>query len=384
MEKSMRWQILLAVSALLLASAACAGEEAVLTPFPTEEVAQDITASESSFGVDHTAYGFFPSPPDVTFESILKHFEALGEHADFILIQPNVPWMDFVDGIEGDSKSREDLRNQIVLAEMNGLEWAFVIDPLNGLNRREFFGLPAGWEASFANPEVRRAFENFTLWCAREFDPVYLGLASEINTYMDAYPEDVEHYLSLYQSVYARVKEEDPDTQVFVTFQWDDLNNMFKAAAEGRQPYDTNWEQVELFEPQLDVWAMSSYPYFVFNGQPIPDDYYSPLIDRTDKPLAISEGGFSSRSFGPIVSSPESQVAYLNAIEAQLGDRLVFWVYLILTDLNMDSLEDAMRQNGMSRQDIDTLSMFATIGLREFDGTPKPALEVWDRLRGEG
>jgi hypothetical protein len=126
---------------------------------------------------------------------------------------------------------------------------------------------------------------------------------------------------------------------------------------------------------------MSSYPYFVFNGKPIPEDYYTPLLDQTDKPLAVSEGGFSSRSFGPIVSSSEAQIAYLNAINDQIGERLSFWVYLILSDLNMESLEQAMRLNGMSERDIETLSMFASIGLRESDGTPKPALQVWDRLK---
>lgn len=377
----MRKQILLVISALLIAGLACAADGPAATPTPRVSEAKSEFQADAPDWPDGTAYGFFPSPPDVTFQSVLNHFEDLGEHADFILIQPNVPWQDFVEGVEGESKSREDLRNQVVLAEMNGLAWAFVIDPLNGLNRREFFGLPEGWEATFSNPDIRKAFTNFTLWCLREFDPPYLGLASEINTYMDAHPGDVEHYLRLYREVYAQIKAEDPGTEVFVTFQWDDLNNMFPAAAEGRQAYDTNWEQIDLFEPGLDIWAMSSYPYFVFNGQPIPDDYYTPLADRTDKPLAISEGGFSSNSFGQIVSSPAAQVGYLEAIDGQIGDRLAFWVYLILSDLNMDSVEDAMRMNGMSEQDIDTLSMFATIGLRESDGTPKPALEVWDRLR---
>ncbi len=377
----MRRQFLPAISALLIAVLACGSEEPTEALIPTDDAAQPVTTFSSRFDIGGTAYGFFPSPPDVTLESVLNHFEALGEHADFILIQPNVPWEDFVGGIDGKSQNREDIRNQVILAEMNGLEWAFVIDPLNGLNRREFLGLPQGWEPTFSNPDIRAAFRNFTLWCLREFDPHYLGLASEINTYMDAYPEDVEHYLSLYQEVYVEIKQEDPDTQVFVTFQWDDLNNMFEQVSEGRQRLDTNWEQVELFEPDLDVWAMSSYPYFVFNGEEIPDDYYAPLADRTNKPLAISEGGFSSKSFGPIVSSPQAQVAYLETIDQQIGDRLVFWVYLILSDLNMDSVENAMRMEGMSEQDIDTLSMFATIGLRESDGTPKPALEVWDRLR---
>jgi hypothetical protein len=380
----MRKQVFLVATALILVSLACAGtEEVALTPTPLDVEQGSVLEDDRSrrLNSSETAFGFFPSPPDVTLESVLAHFEALGEHADFILIQPNVPWQDFVGGMEGDSKSREDIRNQVVLAEMNGLDWAFVIDPLNGLNRREFYELPEGWEPSFSNPEVRTAFTNFTLWCLNEFDPSYLGLASEINTYMDAYPEDVEYYLSLYDEVYALIKERDPQTRVFVTFQWDDLNNMFAQAAEGRQAYDINWEQVELFEPQLDVWAMSSYPYFVFNGQPIPDDYYAPLKERTDKPLAISEGGFSSKSFGPIVSSPEAQTAYLTAINDQIGERLVFWVYLILSDLNMESVERAMRTEGMSEKDIDTLGMFATIGLRESDGTPKPALDVWDTLR---
>jgi hypothetical protein len=377
----MRRQILLAVSTLLIAGLACADQTAISTPTPTTSKIQTKAAQEPTLSAGDTAFGFFPSPPDVTFESVLKHFEALSEHADFILVQPNVPWEDFVNGIEGSSKSREDIRNQIILAEMNGLGWAFVIDPLNGLNRREFSGLPEGWDPSFSNPDIRTAFTNFTLWCLREFDPHYLGLASEINTYMDAYPEDVEYYVSLYREVYTLIKEQDPETEVFVTFQWDDLNNMFAQAAEGRQKYDTNWEQIELFEPDLDVWAMSSYPYFVFNGKPIPEDYYTPLLDQTDKPLAVSEGGFSSRSFGPIVSSSEAQIAYLNAINDQIGERLSFWVYLILSDLNMESLEQAMRLNGMSERDIETLSMFASIGLRESDGTPKPALQVWDRLK---
>ncbi len=117
-----------------------------------------------------------------------------------------------------------------------------MVNALNGLNRREFFGLPEGWEPSFANPDVRAAFGNFTLWIMREFEPRYLGLASEINTYIDAHPEDGQDYLSLYEETYDRVKAEFPETQIFVTFQWDDLKSMFPPAAEGRTRYDTNWD----------------------------------------------------------------------------------------------------------------------------------------------
>lgn len=345
------------------------------TPRLTPTTSLPITdpAAPSAFDAGKTAHGFFPSPPDARNDTILNHFKDLGDHADFILIQPNIPWEDFVDGVEGSSKGREDIRNQTILAEIHDLEWVFVVDPLNGLDRREFYGLPEGWEASFANPAVRQALTNFSLWIMAEFEPRYLGLASEINTYMDAHPEDVPHYLSLYQEIYDQVKAQFPETQIFVTFQWDDLNNMFPSVSEGRPAYHTNWDQVEMFEPRLDLWAISSYPYFVYqHGEGIPDDYYARLLEATEKPIAVAEGGFTS------IRDPQDQVAYLRAVDDQLGDRMVFWVYLILSDLNMEALRPRMVEQGMPEEDIQTLSQFASIGLQTPDGTPKPALEVWD------
>jgi hypothetical protein len=64
-------------------------------------------------------------------------------------------------------------------------------------------------------------------------------MASEINTYMDAHPEDVDNTLSLDREVYDKVKADAAKTQVFVTFQWGDLNNLFPGAGEGRVAYQT-------------------------------------------------------------------------------------------------------------------------------------------------
>lgn len=40
-----------------------------------------------------------------------------------------------------------------------------------------------------------------------------------------------------------------------------------------------------------------------------------------------------------------------------------------------------MAKAGRGPKDAEALANFAYIGLREFDGTPKPALEVWDGFR---
>ncbi|MCI0520648.1 MAG: hypothetical protein L0Z70_10400 [Chloroflexi bacterium] len=370
----MKSAALLALAVLLLVNLACAAS-AVPAPIPT--------LSSSPYNLGRTLYGFFPSPPEATTESVIQTYQALGEHADVALLQQNIPWTDFAASPDAESQRITDIHNQFLLAHQNGLEVLFVVDPLNGLNRREFMGLPWGWEASFANPELRQAFTFFTLRIVRQFHPRYLGLASEINTYADAHPEDFPHYLSLYQEVYDLVKHESPETQVFVTFQWEDLTNMALFANEGRTPGQPNWETVEAFEPRLDLWVISSYPFVAFpSAADIPADYYTPLLARTEKPLAVAEGGYTSQPIGPISGAPQDQIAYLQAIHDQLGgERLVFWVYLLLTDLNIASYAKLMRAQGLGRDDVETLGMFAAVGLRSFDGAPKPALEVWDSFR---
>jgi len=354
----------------------------ILASFGCSRGAQSIppTPEHSIFDSGKTTYGFFPSPPEVSTQSVFQLYQNISTHGDFVLIQQNTAWEDFVNGVDGKSQTRTDLINQVKLARQNNLEYIFVIDALNGLNRRDFAGLPTSWDASFGNPNIRTAYKNYAMWVVRTFYPRYLGLGSEINTYMDAHPEDAQNFISLYNEIYALVKAEAPGTQVFVTFQWDDLNNMFHQPEEGeRQALHPNWGQVEAFEPNLDVWAISTYPYFVFrSGASIPADYYTPLLTRTDKPVAIAESGFSSRPVGFAQGSPEDQVAYLNAIRAQLESRLAFWVNTLLDDFNIDSYTEQMKKDGRNPQDAISLGTFAYIGLRNSDGSPKPALDIWD------
>ena len=65
------------------------------------------------------------------------------------------------------------------------------------------------------------------------------------------------------------------------------------------------------------------------------------------------------------------------------GERLKFWVYLLLNDFNLNSYAKMMRKDGLSDENINTLGMFASVGLRQFDGTPKPALSIWDSFRNQ-
>jgi hypothetical protein len=362
-----RLRLSLHAAGLFLAAIAC-------------KFAQPAPPSPSVFDSGRTAYGFFPTPPDVNILSAINIYHSIREHGDVVLLQQPVPWNDFRTGIDGKSKAVDDVRNQVNLAWQNGLDAIFVVDPLNGLNRREFAGLPpdlAG--ADFSNPIVRTAFQNYALRLTRDFHPRYLGLASEINTYADAFPKDFPNYLSLYRETYKKIKTESPDTRVFVTFQWEDINN-YDATGAGRGA-SIKWEEIEVFEPDLDLWAISTYPFAAFSSAAdIPEDYYSPLWTKTKKPLAVAEGGFGSVDIPPAHGAPQDQVLYLKAIHDQIGKRLAFWIYLVLDDFNMDSYKQVMQSQGQGDK-VETLRFFSVLGLRERNGTPKPALAVWDSFR---
>ena len=364
------WRKPAALAAILLSILACT----LANPAPP---------SPSVFDSGRTAYGFFPTPPDVDLLSGWNIYRAIGEHGDVVLIQQPVAWDEFREGTDGESKKMEDIRNQVHMAWQNGLEAIFVVDPLNGMNRTQFSGLPpdlAG--ADFSHPVVRSAFQNYALRIAEDFRPRYLGLASEINTYVDAFPEDFPNFLSLYRDTYEKIKTVSPETQVFVTFQWEDLNNL-DVLGEGRGAR-VKWELIEAFEPELDLWAISSYPFAAFDtAADIPQEYYTPLLTRTGKPLAVAEGGFGSVDIPPFHGTPEDQILYLNAIHTRIGHRLAFWIYLILDDFNMDSYQQYFESHGQADM-VETLRLFSAVGLRERNGTPKPALAVWDGFRSPG
>ncbi len=367
--------IIIPIFAIVLVILAC-GEAGTPTVSQTPTV--------SVFDTSETTYGFFPSPSEFTIESLIATLNGISEHGDVILVQRAIPWADFITKPNTDSPDIKEIRDLMTLASQRDLEPIFVIDPLNGLDRRQFSPLPPKLEGgNFATEGIRQSFVNYAVTLVQEFHPRYIGLASEINTYADAHPEDFVNFVSLYRETYHAIKAKSPNTQVFVTFQWDDLNNAIPFDNIDGEPFQPKWEQIEIFEPQLDVWAISSYPFVVFErSADIPADYYTPLLSRTNKPIAVAEGGVNSRPIGQFPGTHQDQIDHLNAINDQLGDRLEFWIQLVLFDINAESYRDFLAENGMETT-ADTILWFGAIGLLESDGTPKPALETWDSIRNK-
>jgi len=377
-------RLIFIILVLGLTTFACGEETAFSTTvIPREEITR---LQRSVFEARGTAFGFFPTPSEFSIESVVKTVQGISEHADVILLQDEIPWGEFIESADADSKTLEERRGMVNLAAQNGLAPVIVIDPLNGLDRREFQGLPRKLaKGNFGTSEIRSAYKNYAIRIAREFQPRYLGLASEINTYMAAYPEDAENYLSLYQETYDAIKAVSPDTQVFVTFQWDQLVNPVLLGEAVQQDADNalsiQWQYVDAFEPKLDLLVISSYPCFFFgSGSAIPEDYYTPLLTHTEKPLAVGEGGCSTVDLGQLHGTVQNQIDYLNTLDAQLRERLAFWIYLLYNDIKIESFVPVMKRAGKS-DDIETLSYFVNMGLTDVNGNPKPSLAAWDAIR---
>ena len=159
----------------------------------------------------------------------------------------------------------------------------------------------------------------------------------------------------------AAVKAIAPETQVFVTFQLEDLQGLLPWSVHSPQ-----WSLLLRFEDVLDVLAVSSFPSLIFPfASDIPAQYYSRL-DTFGKPIALVPSGYASQpsrdgvTFGTI----RGQRQFLEHLlaEAEAADwEIVVWL----------SPDDA------SFATDPPFDLVAHMGLRAGSGALKPAWEVW-------
>ncbi len=123
--------------------------------------------------------------------------------------------------------------------------------------------------------------------------------------------------------------------------------------------------------PFIRALGVSSYPYFGHSDpDEIPADYYTRLRGKTGLPVIVTEGGWVSKSFGPIKSTPDKQTRYI----IRHGDLLdsvdaIGWFQLQFAELDLKSFPGPLP---------DILPLFTSIALAESNFRAKPALAQWD------
>jgi hypothetical protein len=252
-----------------------------------------------------------------------------------------------------------------------GLAPRYGFTPLVGLGLyRE--SSDGGMEPTIAwdDPEDVNKFKQVAVAIAQQHQPVYLALGGEVNRYYEHDPAGFEHFVAVYAEVYDAVKSASPETLVFPVFQLEMTKGgaYLAGGSETRQP---QWELLDRFGTRLDLAAFTTYPFLDY-GSPadIPEDYYAEIVAHTSRPIALTEIGWPS---APLATdpgsayggSPEEQAAFVHRFFQLTADTdlaLALWAFP--HDLGSGSPNVAMD----------------AVSLRHNDGTPKPALAVWQEM----
>jgi hypothetical protein len=295
--------------------------------------------------------GMVPSPktiPDSTFEDLGNAYQEVAEIADVVMIWGNPGGIGLYDRL---------LQSQVVTAVR-----VYDLQPVLTLNFHTIkeipgqgLGLvidaPEGINPEVSDPVFRERWIAEAKMIAQEFEPEYFSLGNEINDYFLFHPEDVDVYLSLFDSAYREIKEVSPDTKVFVVFSYNHLID------------NHQWELLEIFSTHVDLIGLTTYPWQHYaSPEEIDMAYYSQLNDHLDRPIAFTEIGW------PSTSSEQDQAAFLTRFVELIAENeveMVNWLFLHEMDVT----------EGIGR------SIFSpetgSIGLKSADGRKKLVYKVW-------
>jgi len=311
--------------------------------------------------------GWAPSAPRPNEGLFLAVIDSMSRVSDLTIIQQPVPWPELLAGAEMDPLIEERVEVAQYL-RFKGMDVIFLVDPLDGLDRRKEDPELVAAGRSILEPEIRALHEEWVRRIAEDVRPEWMGLASEINTLAARGNPDLYGEIhDLVNTLAPQVRELSPATKVFVSFQIDEANGVLI------DPIIDHFALIDDYD--IDALGLSSYPVFAFDTPAqIPDDYLDAFDQATDLPLLMVEGGWTSADVPWATGTPGEQVDFLERYEFLL-DRVGAegWVMLTFTDLDIPALGlPADRANGLSN--------FSRMGILDIDLQRKPSYEVWKRI----
>jgi hypothetical protein len=146
--------------------------------------------------------------------------------SDITIIQQPVPWQELLNGASLDSLV-QDRAGVAAFMRAKGLGIVWLVDPLDGLDRRkEDPGLVEAGR-SIMEPEIRAMHDEWVLRIGEAVQPEWMGLASEVNTLAALGDPDLYAAIrDMINDLAPQVQAASPGTQVFVSFQADQANGV--------------------------------------------------------------------------------------------------------------------------------------------------------------
>ncbi|MCC6925426.1 hypothetical protein [Novosphingobium sp.] len=347
----------LALGGLTCATIGCGSGEAAMPP-------------RSNPGKRSWRMGFSPNPPRFTVEDVLKGIGIWSQRAELVIIHEELPWADLLRGMSAEEVLNRDKVQLVQFLRGKGLGLHFMLDLTNGLAREEEAPALVKAGRSLGDPVVQALARDYALAVERMLAPEWLGLAVETNLIREIAPAPIYQAVKATAAlIEAALASSGARARRFVSIQaesaWGRLvmsNKGYLGVAQDLTDF--------AFTQALGI---SSYPYLGW-GRPddLPADYYSRLRGKSNLPVIVTEGGWASASFGPVVSSPENQARYIERHADLLdGVQALAWFQLQFADLDLDTFPAPIPPS---------LPLFGSIGLADPQFKGKPALKAWDVL----
>ena len=351
----MNWKF--AVLVLMFVIPACASGDVAESPTSTSTASTDDPV---------VRWGFtgFPATLDD---------EGIGDAFTFVATEGNLVAHHFDDGIPYGISGGEGIPAELA-AELSGRPAFNDANPhlavyvATAITNQTRDGVPTEWRqtappeglSSFFDPEVRNGVLAWVDLLAATFEPRWLNVAVEIDMYSVSEPDDYDNLVSLYRELCATIKERYPETTVFASFQME-LGDR---------------ERIAELVDALDLIGISTYPYIDGGGIP-PEDFIDDLA-TLGLPMAIVETGYPANDMptiaGPREFTPTDQVEYVEWLGRRAQNPgLEFVVWFLPSDIT--KVIEATQGEVAERA-----RLFEFLGLRDADGTNRPALDVWRTL----
>jgi len=321
-------------------------------------------------GTRHFLLGTVPigaPSPAITDQALEEAIAFAGGTAECYVIRQKVDWEAFRPGGIAEPDFTQSIFDLLAAAEQSGFTASLVeLDPI--VDRHNVGPLPPAIEdQNFGSPDVREALRRQVIEVARGARPDYMSFAVEANGYFESNPDDFMNFVSLHKELYHEVKAISPETQVMVSFNLEAIQGLLSSLG-GFSDHGPQWFLLDMFEPELDAVAFSTLPFPVYyEPLQIPDDYLSRIQEHTDRPIVLSEVGWTS--YEGAGSDEEKQAEYLSLMTRQAlrTPQLRVFAWTILFDAAEGSI-------------FDLFPDFKFLGLLTADAMPKPAFTVYADL----
>ena len=210
------------------------------------------------------------------------------------------------------------------------------------------------------NETNRQAYINYAVDFVEAYEPSYIGLGIEVNSFWMNSEEGYRDFVELFDDVAPLIKEASPGTKVFTVFQLERMKGLHGGLFGGTNDADlSQWELLEDF-PEADAHAFTSYPCLIYNEpSEMPEDYYTEILDHTSKEALIVESGWFREGPEGWGSDEGEQADFVHALfdlTEGLDPSFVVWSFLY---------------------DQEVEYPFDTMGLLDVDGGHLQPFEAW-------